>query len=55
MVQLLRREPVVIYKLCDGAGRPIGRVVEPRGEPVVNRGGATVLLIRDPAGPRRVA
>jgi hypothetical protein len=53
MVQLLRREPIVVYKLCDGTGRPIGRVVEPRGVPVVNRGAATVLLLREPgvAGP----
>jgi hypothetical protein len=55
MVQLLRREPVVVYKLCDGGGRPIGQVVEPRGEPVVDRGAATVLLVRKPVGCVRSA
>jgi hypothetical protein len=55
MVQLLRREPVVVYKVCDGTGRSIGRVIDPRGVPVMNRGGATVLLVRDPVGARRIA
>jgi hypothetical protein len=55
MLQLLRREPVVVYKLWDGAGQPIGRVVQPRGKPVMDWGGATVLLIREPEEPKRVA
>jgi hypothetical protein len=48
MVQLLRHEPTVVYKMWDGTGRPIGRVVEPCGVPVVSRGAATVLLVREP-------
>ena len=46
MVQLSKREPVPVYQVLDGAGRPIGEVVQPAGEPVVGRGAGTVLMVR---------
>jgi hypothetical protein len=46
MVQLSRQEPVPVYQVLDTAGRPIGEVVQPAGEPVVGRGAGTVLMVR---------
>ena len=34
------------YTIYDAIGRPIGRVILPRQEPVVGPGHATVLLVR---------
>ncbi|HEX3234772.1 MAG TPA: hypothetical protein VHR41_11290 [Gemmatimonadales bacterium] len=49
MIQLRKREPVTVYEVLDGAGRPIGEVVQPAGQPIMARGAGTVLLVR--AGP----
>ena len=46
MVQLRKQEPVTVYELLDVAGRSIGEVVQPAGEPVMGRGAGTVLLVR---------
>jgi hypothetical protein len=46
MVQLRNQEPVTVYEVLDVAGRPIGEVVQPAGEPVMGRGAGTVLLVR---------
>ena len=46
MVQLMRREPVPEYRILDGQGRAIGRVIEPAGPVRVGLGGETVLLVR---------
>ena len=46
MVQLTRREPVPEYRILDGVGRPIGRVIDPVGPPRLGRGKETVLLVR---------
>jgi hypothetical protein len=46
MVQLLRRDPVPEYRILDGQGRPIGRVVEPAAPIHMGMGGKTVLLVR---------
>jgi hypothetical protein len=53
MVQLIRRDPVTIYQVVDGAGHPIGEVVQPAGEPVLGRGAGTVLLVRGRPGLHR--
>ena len=34
------------YIIYDAGGRPIGRVVQPRHEPMVGQGQETVLLVR---------
>jgi hypothetical protein len=46
MVQLLRQEPVPEYRILDGQGRQIGRVVEPATPIRMGMGGETVLLVR---------
>jgi hypothetical protein len=46
MIQLRTQDPVRVYEVVDGAGRPIGEVVQPAGEPVTGRGAGTVLLSR---------
>ena len=56
MVQLRKQEPVTVYQVLDGAGRPIGEVVQPAGEPVIGRGASTVLLVRQaPMGTRAIS
>ncbi len=53
MVQLRTQEPVTVYAVLDGAGRPIGEVVQPAGKPVMGRGAGTVLLVRPDLGSNR--
>jgi hypothetical protein len=48
MVQLSKQEPVTVYQVLDVAGRPIGEVVQPAGQPVMGRGEGTILLVRRP-------
>ena len=43
------------YALADPAGRPLGRVDAPLVTPVPMRGGATVLLRRDPTPQARAS
>jgi hypothetical protein len=50
MVQLRKQDPVMVYEVLDGTGRPIGDVVQPAGEPVMGRGAGTVLLVRSRPG-----
>jgi hypothetical protein len=47
MVMLMTAGPVVVYRVLDGAGRPIGEVVQPKSAPMMGRGAGTVLLSRD--------
>jgi hypothetical protein len=53
MVQLRTQDPVTVYQVMDGAGHPIGEVVQPAGEPVMGRGAGTVLLVRGRPGLHR--
>jgi hypothetical protein len=53
MVQLRKQEPVTVYQVLDVAGRPIGEVMQPAGEPVMGRGEGTVLLVRCRPGLHR--
>jgi hypothetical protein len=46
MVMLEAQEPTIVYQVSDRAGRPIGKVVEPRTKPVLGKGEGTVLLVR---------
>lgn len=46
MVMLTAAGPVLIYRVLDGTGRPIGEVVQPRAKPVLGQGAGTVLLVR---------
>jgi hypothetical protein len=47
MVELARRKPVVVFRMMDGEGQPIGEIVQPRTAPMVGRGAGTVLLVRE--------
>jgi hypothetical protein len=47
MVEQARRQPVMIFKMRDGEGQPIGEVVQPKSAPVIGRGAGTVLLVRE--------
>jgi hypothetical protein len=53
MVRLAVGEAPVVYVVLDG-GRPIGRVVEPAGQPVLAPGAGTVLLRRRPPAQLRL-
>ena len=46
MIQIGSRDPVTVYDVMDGGGRPIGEVRQPAGGPVVGRGEGTVYLRR---------
>jgi hypothetical protein len=46
MVQMVREQPIAVFRVFDRDGQPIGEVVRPRTAPVVGRGARTVLLVR---------
>jgi hypothetical protein len=46
MVEITRRNPVMVFKVLDRDGQPIGEVVQPKVAPIVGRGARTVLLVR---------
>lgn len=46
MVEIASRQPVMVFRVLDRDGRPIGEVVQPKAAPVVGLGARTVLLVR---------
>jgi hypothetical protein len=46
MVLEMKSKPVSVFRIFDREGQPIGRVVQPKAEPVIGVGAKTVLLIR---------
>jgi hypothetical protein len=46
MVESTSRKPVMVFKVLDRYGQPIGEIVQPKVAPVVGRGARTVLLVR---------
>jgi hypothetical protein len=50
MVEITSKKPVMVFKVLDRNGQPIGQVVQPRMAPVVGRGEKTVLLLRSEPG-----
>ena len=46
MAEIASRKPLMVFRVLDRDGRPIGQVVQPKTAPVVGRGARTVLLIR---------
>jgi hypothetical protein len=50
MVELARRQPVMIFRIMDREGQPIGEIVEPKAAPVLGRGAGTLLLVRESLG-----
>ena len=46
MVEIASRKPVMIVKVLDRNGQPIGQVVQPKTSRGVGVGARTVLLVR---------
>jgi hypothetical protein len=46
MVEIASRNPVMVFRVLDREGQPIGQVVQPKASPVVGLGAQTVLLVR---------
>ena len=46
MVELASRAPVMVFRVLDRNGQPIGQVIQPKASPVVGVGARTVLLVR---------
>jgi hypothetical protein len=46
MVEIASRNPVLVFRVLDRDGQPIGEVLQPKVAPVVGRGARTVLLVR---------
>ena len=54
MVEMANRQPVMIFRVLDRNGKPIGQVIQPRTSPVVGVGARTVLLVRGEGEARRL-
>lgn len=50
MVEAANSKTVMVFRVLDRDGQPIGEVVQPRAAPVVGRGARTVLLVRGGEG-----
>jgi hypothetical protein len=46
MVEIASRKPLLVFRVLDRDGQPIGQVVQPKASPVVGVGARTVLLVR---------
>jgi len=54
MVEIASRKPLVVFRVLDRAGQPIGQVVQPKAAPVIGLGARTVLLVRNEQMGERV-
>ena len=50
MMEIANRKPVMVFRVLDRDGVPIGQVIQPKASPMVGVGARTVLLIRDEGG-----
>jgi hypothetical protein len=50
MLEMASSTPVMVFRVLDREGQPIGQVIQPNAAPVLGRGAGTVLLVRDAAG-----
>ena len=46
MVEITSRKPVMVFRVLDHEGQPIGQVIQPKASPLVGVGARTVLLVR---------
>jgi hypothetical protein len=46
MVEIARRQPLMVYRVLDRDGLPIGEIIQPKAPPIMGRGAGTVLLVR---------
>jgi hypothetical protein len=50
MLDVACSTPVMVFRVLDRDGQPIGQVIEPKTAPIVGRGARTVLLVRGTLG-----
>jgi hypothetical protein len=46
MVEVASSSPVMVFRVLDRDGQPIGQVIQPKTAPIVGLGARTVLLVR---------
>jgi hypothetical protein len=46
MVEMASKNTVMVFRVLDSNGQPIGQVIQPKAGPVVGLGARTVLLVR---------
>lgn len=46
MREMTSRSPIMVLKVVNREGEPIGEIMHPKAGPVVGRGARTVLLVR---------
>jgi len=46
MMEIANRKPVMVFRVLDRDGVPIGQVIQPKTSPILGVGARTVLLVR---------
>jgi hypothetical protein len=54
MVEIANRKPVMVFRVLDRDGEPIGQVIRPKTSPVIGLGARTVLLVRGERGEEKL-
>jgi hypothetical protein len=54
MVEIANRKPVMVFRVLDRDGEPIGQVIRPKTSPVIGVGARTVLLVRGERGGEKL-
>jgi len=54
MVEIANRKPVMVFRVFDRDGEPIGQVIRPKTSPVIGVGARTVLLVRGERGGEKL-
>jgi hypothetical protein len=54
MVETANRKPVMVFRVLDRDGEPIGQIIRPKTSPVIGVGARTVLLVRGERGGEKL-
>ena len=54
MVEIANRKPVMVFRVLDRDGVPIGQVIQPKTSQILGVGARTVLLVRGERGAERL-
>ena len=54
MVEIANRKPVMVFRVLDRDGEPIGQIIRPKTSPVIGVGARTVLLLRGEGGGEKL-
>ena len=54
MVEIANRKPVMVFRVLDRDGEPIGQIIRPKTSPVIGVGARTVLLVRVERGGEKL-